>query len=146
MCPRKARARAPPGRDWLSQGPRLTNSAVSSSGRIAQDAEVVGQRPEAPRYEVEDDMTARRFAERFSLGSDGCKERALMSPVGAPAAVTGATGLPIGLGRCAGRAASCACPQWGVAAGLDGAGVRAAVLHNLTKVSLSGTREGQPGA
>ena len=69
----------PGRRDWLSQGPRLTNGAVSSIGRIAQDAEVVGQRPEAPRYKVEDDMTARRFAERSSLGSDGCKERALMS-------------------------------------------------------------------
>ena len=91
MCPRKARARAPPGRDWLSQGPRLTNGAVSSIGRIAQDAEVVhvGQRPEAPRYKVEDDMTARRFAARSSPGLDGGKEQALMSPVGATAAATG---------------------------------------------------------
>ena len=109
MCPRKARARAPPGRDWLSQGPRLTNGAVSSIGRIAQDAEVVGQRPEAPRYKVEDDMTARRFAARSSPGLDGGKEQALMSPVGATAAATGATGLPVGLGPCAGRPASCAC-------------------------------------
>ena len=61
MCPRKARARAPPGRNWLSQGPRLTSSAVSSSGRIAQDAEVVGQRPEAPRYKVEDNKSARSY-------------------------------------------------------------------------------------
>ena len=44
------------------------------SGRIAQDAEVVGQRPEAPRYEVEDDMTARRFAARSSPGLDGGKD------------------------------------------------------------------------
>ena len=59
-----------------SQTDERRGDPVSSIGRIAQDAEVVGQRPEAPRYEVEDDMTARRFAERSSLGSDGCKERA----------------------------------------------------------------------
>ena len=87
MCPRKAWARTPPGRNWLSQGPRLTSGAVSSIGRIAQDAEVVGQRPETPRYKVEDDMTARRFAARSSPGLDGGKEQALMSPVGATAAI-----------------------------------------------------------
>ena len=79
MCPRKAWARTPPGRNWLSQGPRLTNGAVSSIGRIAQDAEGVGQRPDA-RYVVDGGMTARRFATRSSPSSDGGKGQALMFP------------------------------------------------------------------
>ena len=95
MCPRKAWARTPPGRNWLSQGPRLTNGAVSSIGRIAQDAEGVGQRPDA-RYVVDGGMTARWFATRSSPSSDGGKGQALMFPSGATAAVTCATGLPIG--------------------------------------------------
>ena len=82
MCPRKAWAQTPPGRNWLSQGPRLTSGAVSSISRIAQDAEGVGQRPDA-RYVVDGGMTARRFAARSSPSSDGGKGQALMFPSGA---------------------------------------------------------------
>ena len=90
MCPRKAWAQTPPGRNWLSQGPRLTSGAVSSIGRIAQDAEGVGQRPDA-RYVVDGGMTARRFATRSSPSSDGGKGQALMFPSGATTTATCAT-------------------------------------------------------
>ena len=50
---------------------------MSSIGRIAQDAEGVGQRP-AARYTVDGNMTARRFAARSSPSSDGGKGQALI--------------------------------------------------------------------
>ena len=68
---------------------------MANTGRIAQDAEGVGQRPDA-QYVVDGGMTARRFAARSSPSSDGGKGQALMFPSGATAAATCATGLPIG--------------------------------------------------
>ena len=77
VCPRKARAQAPPGRDWLSQGPRLTNGAVSGIGRIAQDAEVVGQRPEYEYSKRED-----RCDETDTFAHEGVVVRAALRRFG----------------------------------------------------------------
>ena len=78
-----------------SQADERRRGAVSSIGRIAQDAEGVGQRPDA-WYVVDGGMTARRFAARSSPSSDGGKGQALMFPSGATTAATCVTGLPIG--------------------------------------------------